>query len=564
MSYLVLARKWRPQTFDQIRGQEHIVRALRNAIAGNRIAHAYIFTGTRGVGKTSAARIFAKALNCETGPTATPCNKCSSCLEIAEGKHPDVLEIDGASNNSVEDVRRLREVVRYAPSRGKYRIYIIDEVHMLSGGAFNALLKTLEEPPPHVVFLFATTDPHKVPVTILSRCQEFDFKKLSTRELSALLSDIASSESIEIDEKSLRAVAREAEGSVRDSQSLLDQVISYAGQKVEYKDVMDVLGVVDRDLIISVARAVAFNDPEGVLERLSAAEKFGFDVKRFALDLQDFFRDLAVLKVARDPEGLVELTGEEIGEAADIISKLGWEEVHALFDMISVGVERLRQASRPGVVLEMTLLKMANMPPLIPLADLPRRALELSKKTSPELLQRAARPMQRLAEGQSAAPPEPLAAQETAKIADEGPKEPASPAPVNVRDEYDAARSPQEFWAAIVQNVGPVASAILHDHAKLVHWDVERRFLAIEVEADHKISAEGKEEEVKKAASDLAGGPVQLSIRVTAGSESTAERERRETDLARKHRQEAVTSPIVLKAQSFLGAEVGEVKLLNK
>jgi len=256
MSYLVLARKWRPQSFETIRGQEHIVRALKNAITSGRIAHAYLFSGIRGVGKTSAARVLAKALNCEQGPTPEPCGKCGPCVDITAGRSVDVFEIDGASSTGVDDVRRLKEAVQYPPVQSTHRIYIIDEVHMLSTAAFNALLKTLEEPPKHVVFIFATTDPQKIPLTILSRCQQFDFKRLSLKELISLLKEISEAEGIEIDDKSLTAIAGEADGSVRDAQSLFDQVISYSGKKIVYQDLKDVLGVVDRDLMMRIAGAV--------------------------------------------------------------------------------------------------------------------------------------------------------------------------------------------------------------------------------------------------------------------------------------------------------------------
>lgn len=354
MAYQVLARKWRPQSFEQLRGQAHIARALSNAIASGRISHAYLFTGIRGVGKTSAARVLAKALNCVEGPTPTPCNRCDSCREITDGRSSDVLEIDGASNTGVDDVRRLREAVRYPAVRGPYRVYIIDEVHMLSTQAFNALLKTLEEPPEHVVFVFATTDAHKIPVTILSRCQQFDFKRLAPRELTRLLADVAAAEGVTLDERSLATLAREADGSVRDGQSLLDQVISYAGSTVRYEDVRDVLGVVDRELLLRVARAVVVGDGRAVLETLGEAEQFGFDVRRFALDLLDVFRDLAVLQGVSESDELVELTTEEVAEAREFCADAGWEKVHALFDMLARGVDHLRSAARPGVVYTLT------------------------------------------------------------------------------------------------------------------------------------------------------------------------------------------------------------------
>ncbi|MBM2838973.1 MAG: dnaX [Deltaproteobacteria bacterium] len=228
MSYLVLARKWRPQVFEDVVGQEHVTRTLQNAIKTGRVAHAYLFTGARGVGKTSAARILAKALNCINGPTPVPCNTCEACREIAGGSSMDVFEIDGASNTGVDDIRELRENIKFPPIKCRYRIYIIDEVHMLSTNAFNALLKTLEEPPPHVIFVFATTDPQKIPVTILSRCQEFDFKRIPALLIQERLKGIAESEKIKITDRGLHIIAREADGGMRDAQSILDQVISFA------------------------------------------------------------------------------------------------------------------------------------------------------------------------------------------------------------------------------------------------------------------------------------------------------------------------------------------------
>ena len=240
MSYQVLARKWRPQSFEEVIGQKHVVKTLQNAIVHNRIAHSFLFAGQRGVGKTSIARILAKALNCQEGPTAQPCGNCNSCKEITGGNSIDVLEIDGASNTGVDDVRELRESVKYVPSKSRYKIYIIDEVHMLSNSAFNALLKTLEEPPAHVIFMFATTEPHKIPATVLSRCQRFDLRRISLEAIVKQLNEITSGEKIKISEQGLRWIAREAEGSMRDAQSILDRVISYAGEKISDEDIAEV------------------------------------------------------------------------------------------------------------------------------------------------------------------------------------------------------------------------------------------------------------------------------------------------------------------------------------
>jgi len=261
MSYLVLARKWRPQTFDEIVGQEHIARTLSNALRSGKVAHAFLFTGLRGVGKTTAARILAKALNCEKGPTPTPCNACVNCQEITAGNAVDVLEIDGASNTGVDDVREIIENVRYQPAKSRFKIYIIDEVHMLSTSAFNALLKTLEEPPPHVKFIFATTDPHKVPHTIHSRCQRYDFKRIPLRLIADRLAHITRSEGVTISDRVLFLIAREGEGSMRDAQSLLDQVIAFAGKTVRDEDVGTALGLADRKVLYAVAEAIVERNP---------------------------------------------------------------------------------------------------------------------------------------------------------------------------------------------------------------------------------------------------------------------------------------------------------------
>src|SRR6187549_297452 len=249
MSYTVLARKYRPQTFADLVGQEHVTRTLGNAIESGRVAHAFLFTGVRGVGKTTTARILAKALNCAKGPTPEPCGTCDPCREITTGIDLDVLEIDGASNNSVDDVRRLQETIPFRPARDRSKIVIVDEVHMLSTGAFNAFLKTLEEPPPHVKFIFATTEVHKVPVTILSRCQRYDFKLVSARQIGARVKDVLVRESLKADEGAVSVIAREAAGSMRDAMSLLDQVIAYGSEKISAEDVARVLGVADREVL---------------------------------------------------------------------------------------------------------------------------------------------------------------------------------------------------------------------------------------------------------------------------------------------------------------------------
>src|SRR4051812_33680854 len=292
MSYLVLARKYRPQTFDEIVGQDHVTQTLTNAIATGRLHHAFLFTGARGVGKTTAARILAKCLSCVNAPTATPCNVCDACREITAGTSVDVQEIDAASNNGVDNIRELRDAIRYAPVRGKKKVYILDEVHMLSGGAWNALLKTLEEPPPHAIFVFATTDPHKLPATILSRVQRYDFKLVPQRRIVEHLAQILDDEKIAHDKPALSLIARESGGSVRDALSLLDQVIAASPSGLDERATAEVLGVADRTLLDKLSQAVLAKDAHAALALVDAAFVRGQDLAQLAHAFLGQLRDL--------------------------------------------------------------------------------------------------------------------------------------------------------------------------------------------------------------------------------------------------------------------------------
>jgi len=379
MTYQVLARKWRPKLFQDVIGQEHITQTLMNAIKTGRLAHAYLFSGSRGIGKTSVARIFARAINCDQGEPGIPCNKCRSCTEITAGSSVDVQEIDGASNRGIDEIRELRESIKYMPSSSRYRIYIIDEVHMLTLPAFNALLKTLEEPPAHVKFIFATTESHKVPATILSRCQRFDFKRIPLSLIISHLQRIAKNEGIEISTSGLAIIAREAEGSMRDAESLMDQVISFSGQKVEEKNITDILGIIDRDIMFESSAAILEGAADRCLEVVDKIYNYGYDIKEFYRALMEQFRNLLISLVAPEKHMLdiSESDREEIIRLAEIA---GEEKLHLLLNFLINREEDLRFTSNPRLILETTMIKLCSLGDFLSFGDILKKLASLEKK----------------------------------------------------------------------------------------------------------------------------------------------------------------------------------------
>jgi DNA polymerase-3 subunit gamma/tau len=384
VSYLVLARKWRPQTFNDLVGQEHVCRTLQNAIESGRVAHAFLFTGARGVGKTTAARILAKALECEQGQKTEPCNVCPACTAITAGNAVDVFEIDGASNTGVDDIRELRENIKYLPSSCRFKIFIIDEVHMLSTSAFNALLKTLEEPPPHVKFIFATTEPHKVPVTILSRCQRFDFKRIPLQKIAARLRYISEQENIAVSDVALTAIARKGDGSMRDSLSTLDQVLAFCGDTVSDDEVTNLLGVVDRRLLLATSEAVFARDCEAVLDIVKQVDDNGYNIRQYCQELISHFRNLTMVCLTKNSSELLDLAE---GELAEITGQAGCTRVEDLQRHLSVLLKAEIEMAASGfsrLILEMALVKMCSLLPVVPVNEILARlkALEGSQPGS--------------------------------------------------------------------------------------------------------------------------------------------------------------------------------------
>jgi DNA polymerase-3 subunit gamma/tau len=382
MSYLVLARKWRPQGFDDLIGQEPIIRILKNSIDQGKVAHAYLFSGPRGVGKTSTARILAKALNCKEGPTSAPCGTCASCMSITNGSSVDVMEIDGASNNSVNDIRDLRERVKYAPSGGRYKVYIIDESHMLSDAAFNALLKTLEEPPSHVVFVLATTAPKKIPSTVLSRCQHLPFRRIPGQEIKKRLKKISLAENINISGPTLELVAKAADGSLRDSLTILDQLSSFSSDITE-SDVKDLLGITDFGLLSQISVAIIEGKREEILKIVGELVEQGTDIKSFVKELVRFFRDLLVASVIKSPDELLDAGKEEMDVIKDIVSKTSEDQLTLLLSEILKAEIDVKNASAPKLALEISLIKASFLSSMQPLKEILRNLETYTKEPMP-------------------------------------------------------------------------------------------------------------------------------------------------------------------------------------
>ncbi len=547
VEYLVLARKWRPQVFEDVVGQDHVVTTLRNAIRLGRVAHAFIFSGPRGIGKTSVARILAKALNCGHGPTERPCNACTNCREITEGSSMDVREIDGASNRGIDEIRELRENVKFSPSSSRYKIYIIDEVHMLTKEAFNALLKTLEEPPPHVIFVFATTETHKIPATILSRCQRYEFKRISLKEITATLRRIASGEGIRVSDQALTWIAQAGEGSLRDSQSILDQAISFAGADIADADVEALLGMGDRKYLLDLSRAVLARDAAACLKIIDEAFFAGADLKVFYERMLGHFRNLLLVKITNGEGDLLDLPDHDVAELRQQAATASRETLQRLLDVLMAGEEEVRRSINPRLVLEFTAVKMAWQEPLIPVDEILARMEGIER---------------RLGQGPASArpsPEKPYAPPAERTAIDPGSDEPVvrDAAPQGSEDRWDefkrfVKRKSQPLWAKIEPGrlIGFVDGTL--------RLGFPRGYLFLDF-----FDEKPQREKLEAMARDFFGRPVTLAVETVENGPGEANGP--SPNRANHIRREALNHPLLQKVMDvFEGAEVQEVIVKEK
>jgi DNA polymerase-3 subunit gamma/tau len=604
VSYLVLARKYRPQTFADLVGQEHVTRTLANAMSSGRVAHAFLFTGVRGVGKTTSARLLAKCLNCVgadgtlSSPTATPCNRCAPCVEITAGQDLDVQEIDGASYNGVDEVRRLQDGMTFRPARDRHKIYVVDEVHMLSTAAWNAFLKTLEEPPPHVKFVFATTEVHKVPVTILSRCQRYDFKLISTQGIAARLDEVLASEHIAADAPAVQVLAREAAGSMRDAMSLLDQVIAYSGTRLTVEDVTRVLGVADRKVLHDLAGALVSGDAPACVATVDRLSREGFDLPHVARDILWHLRSLVVAKVCSgrgDGVGLKELldlADEELAEVSSLADRSDPDDLLRLFQGFSRAFDDISRSGQPRLALEMALIRLARRPPLLPIDELLARIADLERRlqtpptgpgggggaravraSSSPSIAHDSHPLGRTehhSRGELSLVAAPAKA--TARPVSVAPRAPdPNPSPAPEREQATEHPSTQEPWRAVIDCVRSEDAALAStlEHAVVLELAPERIVIGFD-SADGFLARRASDPAavatLKRGASRHYGTNTEVLVERSLASAdalptiASIDAERRAAELARA-RAAVEKHPLVLEAARLFGARIREVKL---
>jgi len=561
LDYTVLARRYRPQQFADLVGQEPVAQALVNALLSNRVAHAYLFTGARGVGKTSTARILAKALNCEKGPTPTPCDVCDMCRSIVSGDDMDVLEIDGASNSGIDNIRDVRGNVQYRPTRSRFKIYIIDEVHMLSKAAFNALLKTLEEPPPHVKFIFATTEVQKIPVTILSRCQRFDFAGIGTARIVERLRQVVAGEGMQADPDALALVARRAGGSMRDAQSLLDQLLAFGGERLTAVEVHRLLGTAQDDRVAALAAAVLDHDARRALELLGQAADAGLQLGELLDQLIDYWRDLMVVHCAGGEEVILNVTGALAEALKKQAASLKLDTILAGLDVLVTTKSRLRFSSHGRVLLEMALVRLGRLDDLVALSQLSQwlkqgEPLPGPQRSSPAAAASASSALRSPTPG-APAPADPA---KKKSVSDE--ETPSAPGPTTLTPESLA-----QVWLQVLAQVGPM---LANELGKASNVAISApNTLVLQFPASYNLEREHCQEpsrvaRVEDALRRMTGQP--CTLRFETGSPGTtvspvpaSEAPEAPPSRSRRLRAEAMLLPLLKRAMDLMGAQIVHV-----
>ena len=560
MSYLVLARKYRPQSFSDVVAQEHITQTLANAIVAGRVAHAILFTGPRGTGKTTVARILAKALNCQEGPAREPCNRCRSCEEITAGHCVDVFEIDGASNNSVDQVRELRENVKYMPAHSRYKIYIIDEVHMLSTPAFNALLKTLEEPPPHVLFMFATTEAHKIPITILSRCQRFDFRRIRLESVAHYLATICGQEAVAISSESLDLIAREAGGSIRDSLSLLDQVMASGAKAIPHDRVVDTLGVIDRQQIHELAEALLSGDATRFIGALDEMFDRGHDVKKLFSDLLEYFRNLMVLHTSREAHKLVDLPASEIDLMQRQAQRFPQTSLHQILEILFREEPAVRLSPQPKLALEMAFFRVLQAQPALSIDTLIQKLEDLRREVGGPSAPSGNTPGNR--------PQPPPAALARPPSEGQGGRDASRPVPVDIPPPgsgtgRSASESLDAAWQRVIDIIARQQPSLVATLKKCSLRGADPGRLEIVPPANHYASGMLRRDKhlalLKQVCADVFGGTVDIVIAAggEGGLNSQEKRERNHTLV-----QQALNHPLIADAIEIFNGKLVDVQIL--
>jgi DNA polymerase-3 subunit gamma/tau len=566
---MVLARKWRPQQFDDLIGQEHVSQTLKNAINADRVHHAFLFTGARGVGKTSAARIFAKALNCVDGPTVTPCGVCSSCAEITAGRGIDVFEIDGASNTGVDDIRELRENIRYLPSSSRYKLFIIDEVHMLSTSAFNALLKTLEEPPPHAKFIFATTEPHKIPITILSRCQRFDFRKISTGKVAARLQEIAAEEKISISDIGVTMIAKAGGGSMRDSLSTFDQIIAFCGEQIEDAVLQNLLGMVDHRLLVNLFEAILEGDAGRGLGILQRVDEQGIAFRQFCQQLIEMVRAILFIAVVEDPEALLDLSPAELNDLRQVAKKTDLNRLQWILTLLMQTETQITHASYPRLCLEMALVKIARLPQGVDVSTLIHK-LELLEKRLPAagtLSQAPVPPQIEISRSAPAVPgPRPAAAPPSAPRTAPSSPEPQISSPPPSSEQAVS-------WEGLVKFVNQKRRSVgaLLEHAHPQQMQLPRLKIGFPAGSFNfqLLTDKNTHSSLETLASEFFGQPTTIEIIKLSASQPAApslaeEQQRQQLSRQEQLRVNATEHPMVQAATRIFDGEVEEIRPIDK